>query len=156
MEGQTETIHIEAPAERVYDVVSDVTRTGEWSPVCHKVEWTGGSTKPEPGATFKGHNKQGPMRWTRECRIHEAERGKVFAFSTYVGEKEATRWRYTLESEDGGTKVSESYEPLAMPFYVRIAEVLMGRKMAEDTRANLRTSLERIKRAAEEEAKAGS
>lgn len=149
MQSHSESVRIEAPPERVYDVISDVTRTSEWSPICHKVEWIGGSTKAEPGATFKGHNKQGPMRWSRECKVREAEPGKVFSFSTYVGDKEATRWRYTLEPADGGTELTESYEPVWAPGYVRFMDKLFGKKMAQDARENLQTSLERIKRVVE-------
>lgn len=156
MQGHEETIHIDAPPERVYDVISDVTRTGEWSPVCHRVEWTGGSSGPESGATFKGWNKQGPMRWSRECRVREAERGKVFSFSTYVKDKESTRWQYTLEPANGGTELTETYEPVWAPGYVRVLGKLAEKRMARESRKNLRASLERIKRTVEQEAKAGS
>lgn len=156
MEGQTVSIQVDAPPERVYDVISDVTRTGEWSPVCHRVEWTGGSTGPEPGATFKGWNKQGPMHWSRECRVREAERGKVFSFSTYVKDKESTRWQYTLEPANGGTELTETYEPVWAPGYVRVLGKLAGKRMARESQKNLRASLERIKRTVEKEAKAGS
>ena len=34
-----ESIRVEASAEAVYDLVSDITRTGEWSPVCVSCWW---------------------------------------------------------------------------------------------------------------------
>ena len=40
------TIEIAAPAERLYDLVSDVTNMGRWSPECHRCEWIDGSSGP--------------------------------------------------------------------------------------------------------------
>ena len=64
----TESIEIVAPAEVVWALVSDLTRMPEWSPETTKVEWTGGSTGPSVGATFKGSNRMGPRRWSTSCR----------------------------------------------------------------------------------------
>src|SRR5436309_1985613 len=40
------SIDIDAPAERVYDLVADLSRMGEWSPECRRVEWLDGATSP--------------------------------------------------------------------------------------------------------------
>jgi hypothetical protein len=50
-----ESIHVDADPRTVWDVVSDVTRTGEWSPVCARCEWDEGDG-PWVGAHFTGHN----------------------------------------------------------------------------------------------------
>ena len=34
-----ESVTVEASAETLYDMVSDITRTGEWSPVCRSCWW---------------------------------------------------------------------------------------------------------------------
>ena len=39
--GQVQ-IHIEAQPEKVYALVSDVARMGEWSPECYRCEWMDG------------------------------------------------------------------------------------------------------------------
>jgi hypothetical protein len=41
--------------EDLYDMVSDVTRMGEWSPVCTACWWDDG-LGPQPGAWFTGRN----------------------------------------------------------------------------------------------------
>ena len=54
------------PPAEVWDLVSDVTRIGEFSPETFEARWTRGSTGPEVGATFKGHVKRngvGPTYW---------------------------------------------------------------------------------------------
>ena len=42
--------YIEAAPETVYDIVSDVTRTPEYSPDIVKVTWIGGLLAPRRGA----------------------------------------------------------------------------------------------------------
>ena len=149
MEGQTASVTIAAPPETVWDILTDVRRTGEWSPVCYRCEWIGGSSGAEAGARFKGWNKQGPARWTRECLVDEAERGAVFAFHTLYKGRVSTRWRYTFEPADDGTRLTESYQPVFAPVYVRIAAGLAPKRSAADSRRNIETSLQRLKQAAE-------
>ena len=45
---------VAAPVEAVWQVVSDVTRTGEWSHECLGVEWLDGATRAAVGARFRG------------------------------------------------------------------------------------------------------
>ena len=49
---------MDAPPEKVWELVSDVTRIGEFSPETFEARWTRGSTGPEVGAYFKGHVKR--------------------------------------------------------------------------------------------------
>ena len=56
------TIDVSAPPERVYGLISDITRMGEWSPECRRCEWIDGATGPAVGARFRGHNRLGPVR----------------------------------------------------------------------------------------------
>ena len=109
---------VRATPERVYDLVADMPRMGEWSPECNSVEWTNGATGPAEGATFVGHNRGGPfklMRWSRQGRVLAAERGRQFAFVTEEGGRESTLWRYQLEAVEDGTRVKESYEVKWIP-----------------------------------------
>ncbi len=76
---------IEATPERLYGLVADLPRMGEWSPECQQVEWLEGSTGPAEGATFIGHNKGGPgglMKWSRQGRVLSAESARQFSFVT--------------------------------------------------------------------------
>ena len=45
-------LDIEASANSLYAMVSDLPRIGEWSPECESVIWEGDVTTPAPGATF--------------------------------------------------------------------------------------------------------
>jgi uncharacterized protein YndB with AHSA1/START domain len=123
VEAET-SLFIDAPPERVWRMVSDVTRMGEWSPITYKCEWVDGASGPAAGARFKGYNKLPPARWWTLCEVTESDPGKVFEFRTMrvsfpisigVGEREMTRWRYSFEPEGIGTKVTERYVASYVP-----------------------------------------
>lgn len=140
-------------------MISDVTRMGEWSPACYRCEWVKGASAPEPGARFKGYNRQGISRWWTECEVTASEPGKVFEFRTVDGlfsvgyrNKEMTRWRYELEPDGIGTKVTESFELVALPPLLRPVAFFLNR---QDREAGIRTTLERLKTAAEGPAPSG-
>ena len=48
MQGSV-TVHIDAPAGRVWELVSDVTRIGEFSPETFEAEWLDGASRPRAG-----------------------------------------------------------------------------------------------------------
>ncbi len=67
-------LDIEADAQMLYELVSDLPRIGEWSPECESVEWEGDVSVPMVGTTFVGHNAVGPGR-----RIRYSRHGTVLA-----------------------------------------------------------------------------
>lgn len=126
----SQQIVINADPGRIYDLVSDLPRMGEWSPECERVEWTGGSTTAAEGARFVGHNRGGPfrrVRWSRHGRVLVADPGREFAFVTEEGGRESTVWRYRFEPVEGGTRVTESYEVRWIPAWARIIDVPANR-----------------------------
>lgn len=141
------SIDVQAAPDDVWRVVSDVTRTHEWSPVCHRSEWLGDATGPAVGARFRGHNKLNGARWHRDCEVTAADPGEVFAFSTLFKGRESTRWRYRLEPTATGTRVTEAYQVVNMPTWVRLMRKVPGAmaKTERDTARNLETSLGRLK-----------
>ena len=52
-------IHIRARPDHIYDVVSDVTRTLEFSPVILRCTWLDGASGPAIGASFEAVNRAG-------------------------------------------------------------------------------------------------
>jgi Polyketide cyclase / dehydrase and lipid transport len=117
--GSVERV-IDAPAEHLYGLVSDVTSTGERSTECHRVEWLGGDQVPAVGSRFRGHNRSRLARWSRTCEIIEAEPGRVFAFRTVPtlldpSRRDSTTWRYELVEDGDRTLVRHSYEITRLP-----------------------------------------
>jgi transcription elongation factor len=101
-----ESVVVHASPEALYDLVSDVTRTGEWSPVCRACEWDEGATGAV-GDWFTGHNDDGTRAWDTRSQVAAADRGREFAW--LVGEA-WIRWGYTLVPVEGGTELTESWD----------------------------------------------
>jgi hypothetical protein len=144
------SLDIAAPTGVVYDLIADVTRMGDRSPECYRAEWIAGATKAEVGARFRGSNRIGPIRWTTTCTVTTAEPAAEFAFSVIDGNgREQTRWRYTIDATETGSRVTESYRFVWCPVAARIAELPFPRD--RQLRRGIRRTLEAIKVAAEAE-----
>lgn len=103
MSGVDETsVVVDATPDEVWDLVSDPTRIGEWSPECTGGSWT--TAGPAVGARFVGHNRHGRVRWTTHCRVTECVPGERFTFTVL---ESAMTWGYRLEAVDGGTRVTQ-------------------------------------------------
>lgn len=146
VEGQA-TMHIQASPEKIYAMVTDVTRMGEWSPETRKAEWVGDATGPAVGAQFKGHNKLGIMRWSTTPTVKVADPGREFTFETGRPGKEQTRWTYRFAPKDGGTEVTESFEALRYGWFSKLTA--KPERRAAKLTGDIQQTLERIKQAAE-------
>jgi uncharacterized protein YndB with AHSA1/START domain len=141
-------VHVDAPPEKVYDVVTDVRRMGEWSPETTSAEWVGGATGPAVGARFKGRNKHGWARWSTTPEVVAADAGREFAFD--VGK--VTRWTYRFEPDGSGTRLVESFEMLKdLPWIYGVTDRYVMRipDRAADLERAMQQTVERIKHAVE-------
>ncbi len=145
------TVRIDAPPEKVWGLVSDITNTGKFSPETFEAEWLDGSTGPEVGARFRGHvkrNGRGPTYWTK-CTVTASEPGREFTFVVGTPDKHPMTWGYRFEPADaGGTDATEFYrlsDLAPMRLYWKIFGKARGRTNAD----NMRATLERIKAVAE-------
>ena len=140
------SLHIDAPPEKVWALVSDVTRIGEFSPETFEARWTRGSTGPEVGASFKGHVKRngvGPTYWS-PCQVTACVPNEVFEFAVGTDDVTVNNWGYRLEPNGGGTTVTEYFrlEPTA---YLRVYWALLGPFRGRTNEKGMRTTLERMK-----------
>jgi polyketide cyclase/dehydrase/lipid transport protein len=73
------TEHMNAPPARVWALIADVTRTGEWSPETHKAEWLDGATGPAVGARFRGRRRgaRADRQHANDAAAHQAGRRGV-------------------------------------------------------------------------------
>jgi hypothetical protein len=102
-----ESVTVVAPAEALYDMVSDITRTGEWSPVCRSCWWDEEAQAGQVGAWFTGHNELPDRTWETRSEVVVAERGREFA---WVVGGSFVRWGFTLVPAGLVTTLTESWE----------------------------------------------
>jgi ribosome-associated toxin RatA of RatAB toxin-antitoxin module len=152
VERRTHSSSVIVPAtpEAVYDLVSDVTRTGEWSPQCRACWWDEGNTA-RVGAWFTGRNEVPGRTWETRSQVIAADRGREFAWEVGQG---YVRWAFTMEPAGEGTRLTESWEflPAGIAFsHERYGEAA-ERQIADRTRAaheGIPATLEAIRRIAE-------
>lgn len=140
------TVHMSASPARVWDLVSDVTRIGRYSPETFEAEWLDGATGPAVGARFRGHVKRNgrrPTYWTT-CTVTESVPGREFAFVVGPKDKPVNTWRYQLVPSEGGTEVTESFE-LRSTAVLRVYWALFGWARGRTNHDGMRATLERIK-----------
>lgn len=148
------SIDIQATPALIYDLVSDITRMGEWSPECTGGRWLRGAIGPAVGARFKGTNKK-RFAWSTSSKVRVAEPGRCFTFDRdrppLFG---VMRWSYELAPLPSGTRVTESFEQVrtAPTISVVAANLTTGipwnEREAVNT-ANMHVTLERLKTCAE-------
>jgi uncharacterized protein YndB with AHSA1/START domain len=134
-------VRIDAPAEKVWDLVADVTRMGEWSPETKRAVWLDGAMGPVVGARFRGDNRVGLMRWSTAPTVIAARRGEEFAFDTG-----STVWRYEFHGREGGCEVVESYETHMNPLMELGSRLTLRDRMLV---RGMQQTLQRLKKAAE-------
>ena len=140
------TVRMAAPPERIWELVSDVTKIGEFSPETFEGEWLDGATGPALGARFRGHvkrNRKGPIYWTT-CRVMVSDPGREFTFGVGSGDNPLNVWSYKLEPNGDGTDVTESFTLADKPA-LRLYWALFGWARGRTNRNGMRTTLERIK-----------
>lgn len=149
----TVSIDIAAPPEVVYDLVSDITRMGDWSPECYRCSWTRGATGPAVGARFKAKNKgkRGPS-WFNSPVVKVADRSREFTFNRSGPAIGSYTWRYTMQPTATGTTLSESFEA-DPPVGAAMSWITMKWTGSDDRDADLHqgmlSTIARIKTAAE-------
>lgn len=146
------TVHMDAPPSVVWDLITDVTRIGEFSPETLEGRWIGGATGPATGAKFQGHvkrNGRGPMYWTT-CRIVACEPERDFAFVVEVPGvgTSVNTWRYQLAASGTGTDVTESFT-LSPTLFIRVYWTLFGPLRSKTNQRGMTETLNRIKAVAE-------
>ncbi|MER5771766.1 SRPBCC family protein [Streptomyces sp. NPDC001985] len=113
-------IAVKATPDEIYAVVSDLPRSGEWSPECQGGEWTSGAPSAV-GSVFRGENLRSeevvawaPLIrgiWHTECRITAAEPGRTFQWMmlTHAGADQESIWGFDVEAADGGAVLTHHF-----------------------------------------------
>ncbi len=146
------SVVIGAPPVKIWRVVADVTRVGEWSGECRGGAWVGGATAPAAGARFRGRNRRGGVRWTRLNEVVRAEAPHTLVWRTVARPPypDSVEWQLSLAPVAGGTLVTESFNVLHIP---RVMEWGIGIVMPahRDRSGDLADDLGRLKALVEQD-----
>ena len=140
------SVHIRASPAEVWDLVSDITRIGEFSPETFEARWRRGYDHAEVGAKFKGHvrrNGVGPTYWS-PCTVTKCEPERVFEFSVGTETTSVNNWGYRLQAQNDGTLVTE-YFRLETALPLRLYWTVLGALRKRTNERGMRTTLERMK-----------
>jgi hypothetical protein len=140
------TVSMKASPAKVWALVSDVTRIGEFSPETFEAEWLGSASGPRVGALFRGHvrrNGVGPVYWT-VCKVVACEPERVFAFTVMLLGHGINTWRYEIVPTEHGCDVTESFH-LAGLLPLRLYWAVLGRLRGRTNVAGMTQTLQRIK-----------
>jgi hypothetical protein len=110
--SHSETVTVPMSPEDAYDLIADVTRIGEWSPVCTSAAW-----EDDDHVWFLGTNTIPGRVWVTRCRVDVAVRGREFTYVMCGREGEPdpldlVQWSYTFVAAPGGTDVTEHWHVL--------------------------------------------
>ena len=141
---------IAASAERVWAMVADVARMGEWSPENEGGTWLEGATSAQPGAKFRGTNRVGKRRWKTVATVVDADSGRRFSFRVGTMGLKVSEWSYTFEATPTGCRVTESWVDQRPGFFKPIARLATGvADRATHNRAGMKQTLDRLAAVAE-------
>jgi uncharacterized protein YndB with AHSA1/START domain len=141
---------IGAPAARVWAMVSDVTRMGEWSPENLGGEWVRGATGPQPGVSFRGTNRNGKKQWKTAATVVDAEPGRLFSFRVKAIGLKVAEWRYAFEPTATGCRVTETWIDQRGVLAKTLGKPVSGvADRAAHNRAGMEQTLERLAAVAE-------
>ena len=98
---------IDAPAERIFDLLADPARHGEIDGSGMVQKAKGDPSRLAMGSKFGMDMKIGPIPYGIKNTVVEFEENRLIAWAHFGGH----RWRYRLEPLDaGGTKVTEEFD----------------------------------------------
>jgi len=140
-------VEIDAPVERVWNLVSDLSRMPQWSPQCRMMKPLG---RVAPGTRTINLNRRGLVFWPTMSTLTEVVPQQKFAFR--VGGNNSV-WSYELEPTDTGTRLIESRhaENGITAFAAFLQNTAFGGvgSFENELVDGMNASLERIKAAAE-------
>ena len=144
------TRDISASPERVWGLIVDLPRMGEWSPENTGGAWAKGTTGPALGATFKGRNKNGKKSWSTKVQINAFDAPKKLSFGLMVSGKNWCDWVYEIEPTAAGCRVTHSWVDHRGSIASGLGKVISGvGDRSVHNRANMEITLENLAKAAE-------
>ena len=104
-------VYIEAPPERVWDLVSEIALMAELSSELQEVTWLDAVAGPAVGNRFTGRNAHPAMgEWETVSTVTECDPPHRFAWAVGDPAHPAATWRFTLKPAGEGTLLEQWYQ----------------------------------------------
>ena len=103
------TREIAATPEKIWSIVTDLPRMGEWSPENRGGVWVAPATGPALGAIFKGRNQNGKKSWGTKVKVTACDAPKTFSFGLMLNGKNWCDWVYEIEPTATGCTLTHSW-----------------------------------------------
>src|ERR1700758_4951584 len=113
-------VTIDADPSAVYALITDLPTLASLGDEIAEMSWSKGNAV-QPGAVFKGHNRNGKYGWTTVCTVTDAEPGRLFAFDVRHTVLPIAHWRYDIEPVDGGCRVAEQTWDRRPSWFAKVA-----------------------------------
>ena len=102
------TVHIWAPPEELWPLVSDIQLVASLSSEVQEVAWLDDVQEPAVGAAFRGRSRHRAVgEWTTTSRVVACDPPRVFAWAVGDADDPAAMWRFELTPRDGGTELRQ-------------------------------------------------
>jgi hypothetical protein len=142
-------VSIDADPEAVYALITDLPTLASLGDEIAEMTWSKGNAV-QPGAVFKGRNRNAKHQWTTTCTVTDAEPGRVFAFDVRHTIVPVSHWRYDIEPAHGGCRVTERTWDRRPTWFAKVAVLGTGVKDRNTANsAHIETTLQRLKQKAE-------
>ncbi|MGV0813534.1 SRPBCC family protein [Mycolicibacterium boenickei] len=102
----SDSILVALTPDATYALISDVTRMGDWSPVCKACWWDDPAAGATAGAWFTGRNVTPERTWETRSQVVVADPGREFTWEVNNG---WVRWGFHLAPVDGGTRLTQAW-----------------------------------------------
>ena len=145
-----DSVHIDAPPERVWGLVSDVLRMPDWSPQVESTRLRSGFDSVGLGTQFTNRNRDGELVWTTHAEVVRFEPYREIAYRI---EENWVIWSFAITAEGDGVELVQRREtPEGISdLSLELTNGFMGgvEVFTASMRAGMRQTLERIKAEAE-------
>lgn len=151
--GTEASIDIDAPAEVVWDLVSDITLPARFSQELQSASWIARSEPIQPGDSFLGRNQNPHIgTWETTSIITDATPRRSFAWRIGDADAPSARWRFEIEDRGAEVTLTQSVRIGPGPSGLSPAIEAMPEKeerivqrRLDDLRSNMEANLAGIK-----------
>ncbi len=148
-------IDIDAPVERVWDLVTDIDLPAQFSEEFQGATWL--DDGPAPGARFRGRNRHPAIgEWEVDCTVEVFAEGRSFGWSSVDASNPGARWRFDLEPVGDASRLRFSMSIGPGPSGITMAiearpdkEARILQRRVEEHHANMIRTVEGIRDRAE-------